>query len=101
MQFDADDLDMILDAAGEDVVIKLSGSAIATIQGKFRKNYLDVSPFESSTGILKPVVICKTSDLAGITNNHSFVIQGAEYKFDGKPEELPSGFTHIKLGLKK
>jgi hypothetical protein len=100
MSFSDADLDTILEATGEPVVIQLAGSQVRTIQGKFRKNFETLSPYESNVGILHPVVTCKTSDLVGVTNAHSFVISGTEYKFDGKPEEQPSGFTKVYLGVK-
>ncbi len=101
MQFAATDLDTMLEATGEQVTIKLNGATVKTIQGKFRKDYLDVSPFEANVGILKPAVTVKTSDLTGVTSAHVFEIQGTEYKLDGKPEDKPSGLTLVKLGLKK
>lgn len=95
------DLDIILAATGEQVTVKLNGVTVKTIQGKFRKDFVDVSPYESNVGTLKPAVTVKTSDLVGVTNAHSFLICGTEYKYDGKPEEKTSGFTLVKLGLKK
>jgi hypothetical protein len=101
MPFADTDLDAMLAATGEPVVILLSGVTVSTITGKFRKNYVDVSPYESHVGILKSVFLCKTSDLAGITNDHYFNIQGVDYRFDGKPEDEPTGLTKVKLGIKK
>lgn len=100
MQFSDADLDTILEATGEPVVIRLNGVAVKTITGKFRKNFETLSPYESNVGILHPVVLFKTSDLVGITNAHSFTIGGTEYKYDGKPEEQPSGFTKVPLGVR-
>jgi len=101
MPFSETDLDTILAATGEDVVIMLNGVVAKTIKGKFRKDFLEESPFEAHVGILKPAVTVKTSDLVGVTNSHSFIIQSVEYKYDGKPEGKNSGFTLVKLGLKK
>lgn len=100
MQFSTEDIDTILEATGEPVVIQFGGVDVKIIRGKFRKNFASISPYESSVGILHPAVICKTSDLADIDNSYVFIIQGKEYKFDGKPEELPNGLTHVKLGAK-
>lgn len=99
MQFDATDIDVILDTVGEE--IQISDGVTTIIKGKFRKNYQAVSPYESTVGILLPVFTCKTTDMAGITNAAVFSIRGVDYKLDGKPEELPSGLTLVKLGLKK
>lgn len=98
--FSSDDLDAILDATGEEVIITLSGVTVATINGKFREDYETVSPYESVSGILKPAVLLKTSDLAGITNDHTYVIRGTEYKRDGKPQKRGDGFTLVTLGVK-
>lgn len=100
MIFTSAQLDTILRTTGEPVTIQLSGVTVATVQGKFRKDYEDISGYETSTGILKPAVLVKTSDMAGITSAHTFVVQGTEYKFDGKPHERADGFTLVKLGLK-
>lgn len=100
MMFSPEDLDTILDATGEPVIIMFGGVQVKAIQGKFRKNFETMSPYESNVGILHPVVTCKTSDLVGVTNAHSFVIGGIEYKYNGKPEEQPSGFTKVFLGVK-
>jgi len=99
--FSAADLDTILEATGELIDIKLNGVTVKSPRMKFRKDYESVSPYESNVGILHPAGLCKTSDLAGITNAHVFVVQGVEYKYDGKPEDKPSGFTLVKLGAKK
>ena len=101
MQFDDSDLDTMLDATGEPVAIQLAGATVKTIQAKFRKNYEEVSPFEANIGKLNPAMTCKTSDLAGITNAHVFLIEGTEYKFDGKPNDQPSGLSMVKLGVKR
>lgn len=100
MQFTATDLDTMLEVTGQPVTIKLSGVTVKVIQGKFRKNFESVSSYESTSGILLPVVLCKTSDLEGITSSHVFEIDGKEYKFDGKPEEQPSGLTKVPLGVR-
>lgn len=100
MQFTEDELDTILETTGEQIAITLAGSVVLTPWGKFRKNYESVSPFESNVGVLHPVVTVKTSVLSGITNSHVFLIRSIEYKFDGKPEEQPSGFTVVHLGKK-
>ena len=101
MPFTDEDLDSILEETGEPIGITLAGVTVETIQGKFRKNFVSESPFQSQVGALHPVVTLKTSDLARVTNEHVFLIQGTEYKKDGKPEELPSGFTTVHLGVKK
>lgn len=101
MQFAASDIDAMLSITGEPVEIRLSGVLVKTITGKFRKNYESVSPYESNVGMLTPAVTVKTSDLSGVTNAHSFIVQGVEYKFDGKPEAKPSGLSLVRLGLKK
>ena len=101
MQFSEIQLDTILEATGQPVAITLAGVPVKTIQGKFRKNFEAVSPYESNVGILHPIVTVKTSDLIGVTNDHVLLIGGVEDKRDGKPEEQPSGFTVVHLGLKK
>lgn len=101
MQFDSADIDTMLELTGEDVTIILTGLHVKTIKGKFRKNFLSVSPYEIESGTLSPMVTVKTADLEGIGSNHSFIIQDTEYKYDGKPEDQPSGITIIKLGIKK
>jgi hypothetical protein len=101
MQFDPSDIDTILASTGEPVEVQFGGVTVKTIQAKFRKNFQSVSPYESNVGILLPAFTCKSSDLVGVDNNHTFLIQTKEYKLDGKPEEQPSGFTLVKLGLKK
>lgn len=100
MSFTGPDMDVILAATGEDVIITDTGGS-KTIRAKFRKNFQSVSPYESNVGILLPAFTCKTSDLVGMTNAAVFTARSVDYKLDGKPEELPSGFTIVKLGLKK
>jgi hypothetical protein len=100
MQFSPDDMDSILSAVGESIQIT-DGLAVKTITGKFRKNFQSVSPYETTVGILLPAFTCKTADMAGVSNAAVFRIQSVDYKLDGKPEEQPSGFTLVKLGLKK
>ena len=99
MQFDPADMDTMLAATGEAIQIT-DGASIKTITGKFRKNFESVSPFETSAGVLHPAFTCKSSDMAGVSNAAVFRIQGIDYKRDGQPEEQPSGFTLVKLGLK-
>lgn len=101
MQFDEADLDAMLAATGEPVAIILNGVTVKTITAKFRKDFLSVSPYESSVGMLQPAITCKTSDLADITTAHIFNVGGVEYKFDGKPEEKPSGLSLVHLAVKK
>lgn len=100
MQFSQDDMDTILEVTGEPIRIT-DGTRTKTIKGKFRKNFQSVSPYESTTGILLPSFICKTSDFSGVSNAAVYRVQGIDYKLDGKPEESPNGFTTVKLGLKK
>ncbi len=100
MSFTSADLDTILAATGEDVTITLSGGTVKTIKGKFRKNFQTASPYQMEVGLLSPAVMVKTSDLAGVTSAHVFVIRGVEYKFNGKPEEEPSGFSRVHLAKK-
>jgi hypothetical protein len=97
MQFDSADMDLILEATGENITITDAGGS-RIIRGKFRKNFESVSPYESTTGILLPSFLCKTSDLAGVTSRAVYTVAGSSYKLDGKPEEQPSGFTLVKLG---
>jgi hypothetical protein len=99
--FTEDDLDTILEASGEQIAITLGGVAVSTPWGKFRKNFEPVPGYETSTGILHSIFTMKTSALAGIGNDHVFLIRGIEYKRDGKPVEQPSGFTVVHLGVKK
>ena len=101
MQFSETDIDAMQATTGQPVAITLSGITDKTIQGKFRKNFESVSPYESNVGILHPALTCKTSDLADVTNDHVFLIGGSEYKFNGKPEEHPSGLSLVHLGIKK
>jgi len=100
MQFTEDELDTILEATGEQIAITLAGTTVLSPWGKFRKNYESISPYESNVGVLHPAVTVKTSILAGLTNEHVFLIRGVEYKRDLKPEEQPSGFTVVHLGKK-
>jgi len=100
MQFTETDLDTMLAATGEPVVISIAGVPVRTIQAKFRKDYLSVSPFETSAGVLQPAITCKTSDLADITGSYTFLAREVEYKLDGKPEDKPSGLTVVRLGKK-
>ena len=92
-------MDAMLSVTGEDIIITdTTGSR--TIRGKFRKNFQSVSPFESVTGVLLPAFLCKSSDMVGVTNAAVFTVQGIDYRYDGKPEEQPDGFTLVKLGVK-
>jgi hypothetical protein len=97
MQFDDNDLDTLLEATGEDVQIILSGLVVNTITGKFRNSYVEASLMDSNVGQLVPVVWVKTSDLAGLTSSHQFIISGITYSWDAKPSELESGLSVIKL----
>ena len=90
----------MLDTVGESIRIT-DGISVKTIRGKFRKNFQSVSPYESNVGILLPAFTCKSADMAGVSNAAVYRIQSVDYKLDGKPEEQPSGFTLVKLGLKK
>ena len=79
----------------------LSGIVVATPWGKFRENFERVSPYESAGGVLSPAITVKSSVAVEINSSNVIRIRGTEYKFDGKPERLPSGFTVIHLGVKK
>lgn len=101
MQFPESDLDMILETTGEQVQILLSGTVVSTPWGKFRENFESLQPFESTKAIHHPTLVMKSSVVATLTSSHSFLVRGVEYKFDGKPEHQPSGFSMVHLGVKK
>jgi hypothetical protein len=100
MQFASADIAAMLSATGQTISVWRTGVQVKTMVVKFRKDFEVVSPFDSQGGILQPGFICATTDMDGITNNHYFLIDGKEYKYDGKPQELSSGMTHVLLGLK-
>lgn len=100
MQFDAADIADILAETGEDIIIKLAAVTVKTIRGKFRKDFESVSPFEAGAGTLNPVFMCSTADMADVTSANTFVAGGTEYRLNGKPQELPSGFTRVTLAKK-
>lgn len=103
MQFAEADLDAMLAAVGEPFDIILDGVKVKDITAKFRKDFLAVSPYETNLGKLEPALMCKTSVLADVTTAHVFRrrFDGVDYKFDGKPEDKPSGLTLVHLGVKK
>jgi len=100
MQFDPADIAEILDTTGENIIIKLAAATVKTIRAKFRKDFETVSPFEASAGTLNPAFMCSTADLADITSANTFVRSGTEYRMNGKPQELSSGFTRVILAKK-
>lgn len=100
MQFSETDLNIILAATGEKITITDTNGSKSII-GKFRKNYQSVSPYESNVGLLMPVFTCKTSDIIGVSTAAVFRVRGIDYRLDGKPEDIPTGMTLVKLGLKK
>ncbi|GEM_PF-4841781 len=97
MPFSAVDLDTILAATGKAVEIRLSGVLVKTVQGKFRKDYQDISPYDASVGTPIPAVLVKTSDLVGITTSHTFTISGTAYVAAGPFEERNDGLSLIRL----
>jgi len=80
--------------------VKLAAATVKTIRSKFRKDFETVSPFEASGGQLNPVFMCATADMADITSANTFVRSGTEYRMNGKPQELSSGFTRVILAKK-
>jgi len=97
MNFSSADLDAILAATGQAVTIRLSGVLVKTITGKFRQDYEDLSPYDASVATLIPAVLCKTSDLTGITTNHTFTIGGTAYVVAGQFQARNDGLSLIRL----
>lgn len=96
MGFTAADLDIFLDAfEAREVAIKLSGATVKTIRGIWRRKTEFVGQGEQI--VILPSLLCKDSDLADVTRNHTLTVGGVEYKIYGDFVPENSGLSRIGL----
>lgn len=98
MPFDEADLDTMLEALGaKDVIVRLNGAPVKTIQGVYRRRTEMASPYESQTLVIVPSVLCKQSDLADVDRSHTLTTNNTLYKIYGDFEPLNSGLSRVGL----
>jgi hypothetical protein len=96
MTFSATDLDAMIDAFdAKDVVVRLDGVAMKTIQGIWKRRTEFVG--QGDQIVILPSILCKESDLEDVTRLHTFEVNGIEYRAFGDFVPRNSGLSMVGL----
>lgn len=98
MKFSDNDLNAFLDAFdAKTIIVRLSGAQVDSVRAIHKRRTEFVSPHSAEAAVILPSLQIKESDLEGITREHTFEIDGVNYRMYKEPTVRDSGFALIGL----